>query len=86
MSGNSSWRPAKCLLHPFGAASPDSGVGVKLVFCGEQLVGQIQALLIDDLVEDAPLDGLVVRGSHSMPSLLKRFLEGATVTHALLYH
>ena len=62
-------KAGECLLHSLRPA-PDPGVRVEFVLCGVQLVGQIQALPIDDLVEDAPQDGLVVCGSHGLSSLL----------------
>jgi hypothetical protein len=58
-------------LHPFGTATDSGRLGVKLVLFGEQLVSQIQFLPVYHLVDDAPLDGLVLRGSHRTSSSLE---------------
>jgi hypothetical protein len=45
--------------------------GVELVLVGEQLFGYAQVLAVDQLIDDAPLDSFVLRGSHRTSSSLE---------------
>jgi hypothetical protein len=58
-------------LHPFRTTSDSGRFGVKLVLLGEQFVGQIQVFPVYHLIEDAPLDCLVLCGSHRTSSSLE---------------